>query len=216
MYRNDAHKHPDQKGLITRLRTISYSTAAAYTSWYTPMVLNIGECNTPLGASASSPHLASIHTSLSQRRERSERKPKNLISKGVDPVLHKREQKHATKVKAANSFERVAREWHERQKDRWTQHHAARVIASLEREVFAFLGDKPIQGVTAPEILEVVRKIEQRDALNVAARVPQRISSVFRYSICCGYVAHNPASDLKGALDAQSNPPTRTWSRRIA
>lgn len=122
-----------------------------------------------------------------------------MIANGSDPAQVKREQKQEAKANAENSFETVAREWHSKQ-GRWTADHAVRVLGSLEKEVFPVIGAKPIHEITAPEILEAVRKIEKRDALDVASRVLQRVSAAFRYAIQTGSQTHNPASDLVGSL----------------
>jgi integrase len=135
---------------------------------------------------------------------------RKLVRNGTDPVHAKRDAKRQAKVRAANSFERIAREWHDRQAGRWTPDHAARVIMSLEREVFPYIGAKPIAEATAPMIMEVVQRVERRDALDVAARILQRVSAVYRYAIQRGYATHNPASDLKGSVK------TRKVTHRLA
>ncbi len=77
---------------------------------------------------------------------------RKLIRNGIDPAEIKREQKRQKKAKAENSFENIAREWHEQNEGRWTRHHASVVLRSLQREVFPTLGAKPIHEITAPMI----------------------------------------------------------------
>ncbi len=125
---------------------------------------------------------------------------RKAIGEGIDPVEAKRARKREKKLQAENSFECLAREWHEQQKGRWTADHAARVLESLEKEIFPQFGSKPVLDVTAPQILEAIRKIEKRSALDVASRVLQRVGAVFRYAIQTGRAEHNPAVDLVGAL----------------
>jgi integrase len=125
---------------------------------------------------------------------------RKLINNGQDPVDAKREQKRLGMARAENSFERVAKEWHENQKGRWSAKHASRVLKSLEREIFPTIGAKPIHDIQAPAILEVIRRIEKRGALDVASRALQRVSAVFRYAIITGRTTYNPAADLVGSL----------------
>jgi integrase len=77
---------------------------------------------------------------------------------------------------------------------------AARVLASLEKEVFPKLGHRPIAEIEAMELLEVLREIERRGALEIVSRVLQRCSAVFRYAVQMGRYKHNVAADLQGAL----------------
>jgi integrase len=74
------------------------------------------------------------------------------------------------------------------------------VLRSLESEVFPSIGAKPIHEISAPAILEAVRRVEKRNALDMASRVLQRVSAIFRYAISTGRVTYNPATDLVGSL----------------
>jgi len=53
-------------------------------------------------------------------------------------------------------------------------------------------------------VLEVIRAVESRGALDVASRVLQRISAVFRYAIQTGRATYNPAADMKGVLKTRN------------
>jgi len=128
------------------------------------------------------------------------KKARALLDDHNDPGLAKKEQKRQGKIRAANTFEGVAREWHEKQKHRWTAQHANKVIKSLDQNVFASLGDRPIADITPAELLDVLRVIENRGALELASNVLQRCNAVFRYAIASLLAKRNPAADLKGAL----------------
>lgn len=138
---------------------------------------------------------------LAQAREDRD-EAKRLLKHGIDPVLHRKQQRHSAAVAAANTFSIVAREWHDKQKHQWVEHHAQSVMESLESNVFPDLGHRPIGEITAPELLATLRKIEKRGALDVAQRVLQRSGAVFRYGIAAGFCTYNPAGDLRGALKA--------------
>lgn len=125
---------------------------------------------------------------------------RELLDAGKDPGLAKKEQKRQEIMQARSSFEAVAREWHGKQKDRWTPAHAKKVITTLENNIFPALGARPIAEITPAELLDVLRVIEHRGALDQAAGVLQRCSSVFRYAIASCRAERNPAADLKGAL----------------
>ena len=127
---------------------------------------------------------------------------KSYLSKGIDPsnLMSKKVRKRAEVENLENSFESIAREWHEQQKGGWSKNHWERVLVSLENEAFPDIGSFPIQYLTAPHVLAILRKVEKRGALEVAARLLQRCSAVFRYAIQTGRVESNPVTDLQGAL----------------
>ncbi|MCS3902213.1 integrase [Methylohalomonas lacus] len=138
---------------------------------------------------------------LAEAREARE-DAKRLIKRGEDPVVVRKIQKHEAEIKAANTFEKVAKQWIENKRNEWTEKHAKRVQDSLERNLFPDLGKRPIADITAPELLMALRKIEKRGAHDYAQRILQRVNMLFRYGIASGICTENPASDLKGALKA--------------
>jgi integrase len=136
--------------------------------------------------------------SLKEARDK-QAEARKLLQNGQDPAEVKRAQKRQARTQSENSFENIAREWHGKQ-GRWTTDHAARVLGSLEKDIFPLIGAKPIHEITAPAIFEVVGRIEKRNALDVASRILQRVSSVYRYAIQTGRATYNPAADLAGSL----------------
>ena len=138
---------------------------------------------------------------LAQAREKRD-DAKRKIRDGVDPVHDRRETVERRKTEAENTFELVARDWHAKQLARWTTSHADKILRSLEADVFPAIGRRPIAAIEAPELLTALRRIEDRGALEVAGRVLQRCSAVFRYAIATGRGVRNPAADLRGALKA--------------
>jgi integrase len=109
-------------------------------------------------------------------------------------------QKKATLAVTENSFEVVAREWHEKFKQRWTKVHADTTIRRIELNVFPWLGERPIGEIRAPELLAVLRRIEARGAQETAHRVKTICGQIFRYAVATGRAERDPAADLKGAL----------------
>ena len=129
---------------------------------------------------------------------------KGQIAAGIDPGAHKKAAKEAARADTDSTFEIVAREWFNRQKDGWAESHAGKIMARLERDIFPVLGGRPVWDITAPMLLEALRRIESRGAVDTAHRVLQTCGQVFRYAIATGRAEHNIAADLKGAL-----PPVR-------
>ncbi|HEU5478474.1 MAG TPA: integrase arm-type DNA-binding domain-containing protein [Candidatus Tumulicola sp.] len=125
---------------------------------------------------------------------------KKLLAKGIDPSAQRQTEKREVAGRAANSFEAVAREWYDKQAHRWVPHHASDVLRRMESNLFPELGDKPISAITAPMLLSAVRKIEHRGAHDLAHRVLQVASQIFRYGVASGRCERDPAPDLRGAL----------------
>ncbi|WP_192798954.1 tyrosine-type recombinase/integrase, partial [Brucella anthropi] len=125
---------------------------------------------------------------------------RKLVKAGRDPAVERRKLKVRPQDPGANTFERVAREWFDIQKGTWSARHADDVIKSLEREVFPDLGSELITEITPPEVLDVLRKIEARPAVETAHRVRQRISGVFVFGIASGRCVNDPAAIVQKAL----------------
>ena len=125
---------------------------------------------------------------------------KKLIQKGVDPSVYKRQQKA---ISSELSFKPIAEQWFKKESGRWSKDHADKVWRSLKVDAFPHLGDMPIKDIKTTDVLFVIRKIEGRGALDVAGRIKQRISSVFRYAIQTGIIEHNPADQLKNVIETR-------------
>ncbi|HDO1355755.1 TPA: tyrosine-type recombinase/integrase [Aeromonas veronii] len=144
-----------------------------------------------------------VYPEVSLKEARAKREEaRRQLADGIDPSLARKQSKVANRLASENNFEVIAREWHQSQLARWSPGHAKRVIESLEVDAFPDPGLVPVAELTAPIMLDALRKIEARGATETAGRVLQRISSVMRYAIQTGRVSYNPAQDLKGALRA--------------
>ena len=138
-------------------------------------------------------------TSLADARARRD-DARKLLASGMDPSAQRKADKHAAKVRDTNNFETVAREWYGKQAHVWVPHHASDVLRRLESNLFGEIGDKPIADIMAPALLAAIRKIEHRGAHDLAHRVLQVASQVFRYGVATGRCERDPAPDLRGAL----------------
>jgi integrase len=125
---------------------------------------------------------------------------RKLLASGVDPSENRRAIKSSRFEQAANTFEVIAREWFEKNSSKWADNHSNRIIRRLEKDIFPWIGGKPITEISAPQILTCLRRIEERGAMETAHRALENCGQVFRYAIVTGRTEHNPASDLKGAL----------------
>ncbi len=105
---------------------------------------------------------------------------RKLLANEIDPSENRKAMKSAKVKRAAN--------------------HGDRIIRRLERDIFPWIGGKPIADITTPQLLGVIRRIEQRGALETAHRALGNCGQVFRYAVATGRAERDPSGDLRGAL----------------
>lgn len=125
---------------------------------------------------------------------------RRLVADGIDPAEKRKATKATKKAQAENSFETIAREWFSKNQRVWKKSHSSKIIRRLERDIFPYIGSKPISNIEPPELLKVIQKIEKRGAFETAHRAMQNCGQVFRYAVATGRALRDPTSDLKGAL----------------
>ena len=125
---------------------------------------------------------------------------RRLVADGIDPGENRKIQKAAQLERAENSFEVVAREWYAKFSPNWAASHSSKIIRRFEREVFPWLGGRPIAEINAPELLRTIKRIESRGILETAHRTLQNCGQVFRYAVAHGLCERDPSGDLRGAL----------------
>ena len=136
---------------------------------------------------------------LSNARDRRYEARKQLAN-GIDPSQDRKAQKTAEDDRLANSFEEVAREWFTKFSPSWAEAHAARKIRLFERDIFPWIGKRPIAEITAPELLSVLRRIEKRGVRETERRALVACGQVFRYAVASARAERDPSGDLRGAL----------------
>ncbi|WP_434516688.1 tyrosine-type recombinase/integrase [Dechloromonas sp. ARDL1] len=136
---------------------------------------------------------------LKEARDRRE-EARKLLGAGVDPGEHRKAHKAAKTERAANSFEVICREWLEQRKDTVEPAQTAKTLARMENDVFPWIGSKAITEITAPDVLSVMRRMDERGARYTAHRVRSEISRAFRYAIATGRAERDPCPDLRGAI----------------
>ncbi len=127
---------------------------------------------------------------------------RKILATGVDPNENRKNNKAAKKLNTANSFEIVAREWWQSYMKSKAESHKEKVIRRFELYLFPWLGKKPISEITAPQFLEVIKRIEKQNKLETAHRTLQTAGQVFRYAVQNGMTLRDITADLKGALPA--------------
>ncbi|ENS0171174.1 MULTISPECIES: tyrosine-type recombinase/integrase [Enterobacteriaceae] len=131
---------------------------------------------------------------------------RKLVAEGKNPSEVRKEQKIALQTESESAFEKIATEWHQMKSAKWSEGYASDIMEAFQNDIFPYVGTRPIGEIKPLELLNVLRKIERRGALEKMRKVRQRCSEVFRYAIATGRAEFNPAADLSSALDVhQSN-----------
>lgn len=126
---------------------------------------------------------------------------RKLVAKGINPSEVRKAEKNTEA--GADCFESIAREWHSMKHSKdVSEGHAKTTLARLEQKVFPWLGKIPINQISPPELLSVLRRIESDGALETAHRVKSICGQVFRYAVATGRAERDPSADLRGVLPA--------------
>jgi hypothetical protein len=137
--------------------------------------------------------------SLKDARDRRD-EARKLLANGIDPSENRKAQRAARADNAGNSLEVIAREWFAKYSEIWVVSHRTRIIRLFERDIFPWIGQRPIADIAAPEVLAVARRIEKRGALETAHRAIRNCGQVFRNAIATGRAKSDPTGALRGAL----------------
>lgn len=120
-----------------------------------------------------------------------------VLARGDDPGQLKQVAKLNKWISNSTTFESVSREWWEHWKGNKSERYAEDVLRRLSADVFPQIGSAPIASITAPQVLAVCKKIEERDALEIAKRSFQKCGQIFRYAVAHNLVDRNPIAELK-------------------
>jgi len=125
---------------------------------------------------------------------------RRLLADGIDPSEHRKTHKAMRAEVVANTFEAIAREWYSKELPSWAPAQAVKVKGIFEKNIYPWLGNRPITEIKAPELLAALRRMESRGAIETARRSLQCSGQVFRYAIATGRADRDITPDLKGAL----------------
>lgn len=125
---------------------------------------------------------------------------KDQLEQGIDPSQAKRAKKFEQVEAHTNNLEAIAREWHQQQAHKWSVSYTDKVLRSIERDLFPYVGTLPLDQITPPQLLAVFRRVESRGAAESAHRLKQTTGQIFRYAVATGRAQRDITPDLKGAL----------------
>lgn len=124
---------------------------------------------------------------------------RQLLAKGIDPSAFRKAQKQA-KTTEGETFEVMAREWHDKFRSQWTEAYGAKILRRLEHDVFPWIGKEPIRQLGAQDIFKILTIAASRGVIDSAHRLRGTCGMVFRYAVATGRADRDPTHDLIGAL----------------
>ena len=130
------------------------------------------------------------------RKRRDEQR--SLLADGIGLGENRKAKKAAGAERKANTFEVVAREWLASHLSKWSKSNAAKTSSLFERDIFPWIGKRPIAEVTSPELLRLLRRTEERGAIETAHRALSKCGQVFRYGVVTGRLESDPTPNLRG------------------
>lgn len=125
---------------------------------------------------------------------------RKLLRSGTDPAQQRQLDKLSRQTFSGTTFEAVARELHATKHSGWSSRYATLWIERMEKDLFPWIGSLQLKDITAPLLLQTLRRIEGRGARETAHTLRQTAGQVFRYGIATGRCERDPAPDLHGAL----------------
>ncbi len=136
---------------------------------------------------------------LGQARQRRD-DARTLLADGIDPSAAKRASLAEVKAAAVNTVEAMARAYLANKREGWSATHYDREARSLEKDLYPFLGPRPIGEVEPPELLGTLERVQNRDAAQSAHRLWSTASGVWQYAIARGGATRDITQDIKKAL----------------
>ncbi|MGZ8182794.1 MAG: tyrosine-type recombinase/integrase [Methylobacter sp.] len=135
-------------------------------------------------------------TSLKEARDKRDTAIKQIAG-GINPGITRKIEKAGS---IENTFKAIAEDFLMTKQREWSASHHKHMKECFERDVYPWLGNRPLKELSAVEVLTTLRRIVDRGAIETAARTKQFIGQAIRYGIATGRAERDVTQDLRGAL----------------
>ncbi|MDE1496744.1 tyrosine-type recombinase/integrase [Xenorhabdus bovienii] len=125
---------------------------------------------------------------------------RKLVANGLNPSEVRKTEKISAANLIENTVENITHEWYEKRVDRWSASYAKEMMETFEKDVFPYIGNRPIAEIKPMELMAVLSRMNDRGATEKLRKVRQRCGEVWRYAIVTGRAEYNPAPDLVSAF----------------
>ncbi|MEW7314468.1 integrase arm-type DNA-binding domain-containing protein [Buttiauxella gaviniae] len=124
---------------------------------------------------------------------------RKLLTQNINPSQQRIAEKAARSPE--KTFKHVALSWHKSNRT-WSENHASRLLASMNNHIFPVIGHLPVAELKPRHFIDLLKGIEQKGLLEVAARTRQHMYNIMRHAVHQGMIESNPASNLEGTIAA--------------
>jgi integrase len=129
---------------------------------------------------------------------------RKLIAQGIHPRQQRQEleqkQNAASQLTNPNSVHNVFKRWHEANMVRWNEKSADVVERRFIKYVFPDIAHLDVSKVKPKHIKNILTAMEAAKVHDVAERIKQYLTSLFRFAVYEEVIEVNPAGDLRGIL----------------
>ena len=139
--------------------------------------------------------------SLAKAREKRSA-AREALAEGLDPSEVRKEEARDAKARSEETFKAIADEWLERLEIEGRATKTLQKMRWLLDLAYPLISQRPIADIAAPELLEVLRKVEARGRYETANRLRSTFGTIYRYAIVTGRAQRDVSADLRGALIA--------------
>lgn len=125
---------------------------------------------------------------------------RQLLNQNINP-----KNNNIKESSSGKTFNNVFAEWHNNKKDEWKSNYANDVMQRAECYLLPFIGGKLIGEIAAPDMLKLLKQVEQRGLLDTLEKIKGIASRVFSYAVGMGYITVNPVRDLPRDIFKKKN-----------
>ena len=125
---------------------------------------------------------------------------RQLLAHGRDPSVERKKKALLSNMAQGNTFSKIAMEWYENKKRSWSLNTRKTILTYFEKDIFPYVGEMDISQIKPIEMLNCLKQIENRGALEIAKKMRQRCTEVFQYAIITERAENNPARELSKAM----------------
>jgi integrase len=122
---------------------------------------------------------------------------RKLLAQNINPAQQRSAER--TPSTPEKTFKYVALEWHNSNRT-WSENHATRLLASMNNHIFPIIGHLPVTELKTRHFIALLKGIEKKGLLEVAARTRQHMCNIMRHAVHQELIEHNPAANLDGII----------------
>jgi integrase len=139
--------------------------------------------------------------SLKSARERKVA-ARELLAQEIDPKEHRDSTKQEAVVAHTKTLNNIALEWLKIKQTKVTEDYASDILRSLELHIFPHIGNKPIDKITAPMTIKILKPVSAKGSLETVRRLCQRLNEIMIFANNTGLIHANPLSGISHAFEA--------------